>query len=161
MPHAQICPLTPSQLSKIEHRLTLHTREAPYGIIGLSGQFSCCQEWVGYRQPNGYGQIKSVPIYVVAEGDSYNIHNLRATAQLVHRISYQLRVGPIPAGEELDHLCNNRICLNNDHLQPVTHEENLLRAQPGGHLRRPNAVKIDTIKLAVAECLTSILYSVY
>lgn len=45
-----------------------------------------------------------------------------------HRLSYQLLVGPIPAGMELDHLCYNRRCVNPLHLEPVTHLENLRRA---------------------------------
>jgi len=46
-----------------------------------------------------------------------------------HRFSYELLVGPIPDGLELDHLCRNKLCVNPDHLEPVTHAENRRRAR--------------------------------
>lgn len=48
-----------------------------------------------------------------------------------HRVSYELLVGPIPNGLELDHVrtrgCAHRDCINPAHLEPVTHHENILR----------------------------------
>lgn len=40
----------------------------------------------------------------------------------------QLR-GPVPDGMELDHTCRNRRCVNPDHLEPVTHLQNMVRGQ--------------------------------
>src|SRR3546814_19356891 len=48
-----------------------------------------------------------------------------------HRISYELCVGPIPEGMELDHLCRVRRCVNPAHMEPVTHRENVLRGEAG------------------------------
>lgn len=56
-----------------------------------------------------------------------------------HRVSYELFKGPIPAGLHLDHLCRTPCCINPDHLEPVTHAENMRRWQqtvthcPRGH----------------------------
>lgn len=44
-----------------------------------------------------------------------------------HRIAYELRNGPVPAGFELDHLCRVRNCVNPDHMEPVTTRANVLR----------------------------------
>lgn len=44
-----------------------------------------------------------------------------------HRYAYELLVGPIPDGLELDHLCMVRHCVNPGHLDPVTKAENLRR----------------------------------
>lgn len=44
-----------------------------------------------------------------------------------HRFAYELFVGPIPDGLDLDHLCRVRHCVNPAHLEPVTRRENALR----------------------------------
>lgn len=44
-----------------------------------------------------------------------------------HRFAYELLVGPVPEGMQLDHLCRNRWCCNPEHLELVTPRENTLR----------------------------------
>lgn len=44
----------------------------------------------------------------------------------MHRFAYELRVGKIPTGYTLDHLCRVRHCVNPDHLEPITLRENIL-----------------------------------
>jgi hypothetical protein len=48
--------------------------------------------------------------------------------RLAHRVSYEAFVGAIPAGLQLDHLCRVRACVNPEHLEPVTLQENLYRS---------------------------------
>ncbi len=44
-----------------------------------------------------------------------------------HRAMYELANGAIPDGLDLDHLCRNTLCVNPEHLEPVTRRENVLR----------------------------------
>lgn len=44
-----------------------------------------------------------------------------------HRWSYEHHIGPVPKGLVLDHLCRVPLCVNPDHLEPVTQRENVLR----------------------------------
>jgi hypothetical protein len=46
-----------------------------------------------------------------------------------HRYSYERVHGAIPRGLEIDHLCENRACINVDHLRAVTHLENMSHAR--------------------------------
>lgn len=51
-----------------------------------------------------------------------------ANQNLAHRAAYELLVGPIPDGLQLDHLCRQRNCVNPSHLEPVTAHENTHRS---------------------------------
>ncbi len=51
-----------------------------------------------------------------------------------HRHIYELVKGRIPDGLEPDHKCRVRSCVNPDHIELVTHAENIRRAQP--HMKR-------------------------
>lgn len=44
-----------------------------------------------------------------------------------HRLVYWCVHGPIPSGKYVDHICNNRACVNLDHLQLISNRENILR----------------------------------
>ena len=46
-----------------------------------------------------------------------------------HRVSYEIANGVIPASMDLDHLCRNPFCVNPDHLEMVTHRENMRRGK--------------------------------
>ena len=81
--------------------------------VGESG----CWNYTGTIGTRGYGQIK------------------KTTA---HRWYYEQLVGPVDASLEVDHLCRNKTCVNPDHLEPVTPDENKRRMYrlPGTCARR-------------------------
>lgn len=64
---------------------------------------------------------------------------------LAHRLMYEELVGPIPEGLELDHLCRVTHCVNPEHLEPVTHAENVRRGI-AGEVRRIAARAITHCK---------------
>jgi len=55
----------------------------------------------------------------------YGEFSLNNKPFLAHRISYQILVGDIPKAKELHHICNNRLCVNINHLQVVTRQEHV------------------------------------
>lgn len=71
-----------------------------------------CWNWTGALNENGYGKIGMPGISPV----------------YAHRLMYELCVGPIPKGLEIDHLCFNRRCVNPGHLEAVTRLQNVRRA---------------------------------
>jgi len=90
-----------------------------------------CWEWTAYRTPRGYGQFG-------VEGTK---------AALAHRVSWFLEHGqwprPFPK-YTLDHLCRNPSCVRPDHLEDVTHNENIRRSdktKAGAVLRTGKCVK--------------------
>ena len=74
-----------------------------------------CWLWTGSTNHKGYGQFAK-----------YQGKHIFA-----HRWSYQYHIGDIPNGLVIDHLCENKLCVNPDHLEAVTNKENLRRGKVG------------------------------
>lgn len=74
-----------------------------------------CWMWTASCNWGGYGQfvVSNVKKPMVVRG--------------AHIVAYNLLVGEVPDGKELDHLCRTRRCVNPGHLEPVTRPVNVAR----------------------------------
>lgn len=83
-----------------------------------------CWLWRGATNNRGYGQMV---VGSLLDGSKRKV--------LVHRLSYELLVGPIPEGLVIDHVrnrgCTHQTCVNPAHLEAVTQRENLRRGDGG------------------------------
>jgi hypothetical protein len=78
-------------------------------FIQIPDDPSECWVWQGrLRVRGGYGTLQ------VANKET-----------LAHRLSWQLKNGPIPKGMDILHSCDNPPCVNPDHLRPGTHLDNM------------------------------------
>ena len=77
---------------------------------------------------------------VSAGGARYGMFTDHYRQRGAHRWSYEHFVGPIPPGLQIDHLCRVTLCVNPEHLEPVTAQENQLR---GATLAAANAAKTE------------------
>lgn len=77
-----------------------------------------CWEWRGAIKRDGYGYFRKPAKW-------YG----RQEPVAVHRVMYELYVGDVDGGLQIDHLCRNRKCCNPSHLDVVTQTENLRRGE--------------------------------
>lgn len=85
--------------------------------IGFEIDENGCHNWKGYIQPNGYGRFRVAGVSLAA-----------------HRAAYVVSRGFIPDGADICHACDNRRCLNPEHLFVGSRQENMLDCKLKGRL---------------------------
>lgn len=84
----------------LELKLRLYSKLQPNG----------CRTWTRSLNGDGYGRLYVDGRYRPA-----------------YQLAYNLVKGKVPRGLCLDHTCNNKLCINPDHLEVVTFSENTRR----------------------------------
>lgn len=110
-------------MSTFKERLLTHRYQQPNG----------CWRWTGCKNQDGYGLIGGPRI------------NGKPYARKTHRVAYAEFIGRIPKGLSVLHKCDNRACINPEHLYLGTQRDNV-RDMAERNQRRWDAVRWLTDK---------------
>lgn len=116
-------------------------------VVARSEWRGDCLVWTGCKNSRGYG--------LIGAGE-------RGRTMLVHRVAVMASGRDLSADMTVDHLCFNKQCVNPDHLEVVTRQENSRRGNvgpsrqikktcPKGHAKRPRTRRSGRIAW---ECFT-------
>jgi len=87
-------------MSRIIDKFDAKWEESPSG----------CWNWTAWKVGGGrYGALRTSP----------------SNYEMAHRLSYMLHHGDIPEGMCVRHKCDNGLCVNPDHLELGTHQDNM------------------------------------
>jgi hypothetical protein len=101
----------------LEHRLLSKVDKNPNG----------CWNWTGATS-HGYGAIQMWPL-----------------VKRAHRVMYEHLIGPIPKGKLLRHTCDNKRCVNPDHLLIGTKADNGRDSVERGQFRPNNKLTPEQV----------------
>lgn len=89
------------------------SRPAFLRVLNRTERLDTCWIFTGGGDGKGYGSV--------------GVGRREEGTKRTHQVVYEALRGPVPDGFELDHLCATPRCVNPDHLEPVTHAENMRR----------------------------------
>ena len=100
----------------METRLKRYNRKAPAGLTvkerllfySYVDRDTGCWEWTSTKNQKGYPRMKIDKVMCGA-----------------HRVSYEMFTGPLIDELEMDHICENRGCINPAHIQQISHGDNI------------------------------------
>lgn len=126
---------TGTAIRKHLHGESAAVKLAAYSKAAADG--SGCILWAGGKNGRGYGRMW-----------------LDGKLQQAHRVAWTEVHGEIAEGKQVDHVCNRPACVNPDHLQLVTHEQNQqLRDLRSGGFASKQTEMAAFIRLAVMDGL--------
>lgn len=98
-------------------------------------------------------EARSVPgprgcrIWVRATARGYGVLQIKRHQVLAHRVAWELAFGPIPAGLFVLHACDERRCVNPNHLMLGTHTANVVDMIS----KRRNIMSVDPKRVMAAR----------
>ena len=96
-------------------------------VLDFTKKNGDCLEWLGARSTQNYGQAQF--------GGGGEGLDRKPRRDQVHRKVFEFFHGPIPAGMQVCHKCDNPPCINPDHLFVGTARDNKLDAKAKGLLK--------------------------
>lgn len=99
-----------------------------------------CWYWTGSPNGSGYGSLE-----------------INYKSERAHRLSFKLFKGHIPEGLHVCHTCDNRICVNPDHLWLGTRQDNMDDMRRKGRFK-PAPIKERKIILLNVKTNESLLF---
>ena len=93
-----------------------------------------CILWKGATYDNGYG-----------------LFNIEGKNWRTHRLAYTLANGDIPEGALIGHKCDVRLCCNPEHLEAITHIENMRQMAERGRAKKEYKRVEHSLRVRIAN----------